>query len=348
MSEARVPNRFDSIPQELLDKIYGYVFDLEDAKVTKVNLRYAWSPPDELTYVLSTALLRVNRAISEGAQKVLYNKNLLVLFRLTDTRGDIETAFRARSQYVPISIVPDTRSLPPCPIIVNHRRYKAKKHDRPRTFAIVIRALDFPKFCKNLNRYLRHDEVERDTYSLMALPEAGWPREQLRSLIWEPLRGLQHVINRWCAHSKTSRPYDKIKAVDDTGTFEPTKKLLGWEAESQHEDSKCDDSEAYNHNDGGYERDRECPTCGGCGVDYETDSDWSSEEDSNSGEDPDEREDPGTRDDPDSKAKSHSEVHKHTSETITLERGSLGADDEPYLGDDEGVRRGSIQRRRKR
>ena len=346
MFEAIESNRFDSIPQELLDKIYGYVFDLEHAKVNKVNL-VPWAPRDGLTYVLSTALLRVNRVIGQGAQKVLYNKNLLVLFRLTDTRGHIETAFRARSQHVPISIVPDTRSLPPCPIIVTHRRYKAKKHDRPRTLAIVIRALDFPKFCKNLNRYLRHDEVERDTYSLMALPEAGWPREQLRSLIWEPLRGLQHVINRWCAHSKTSRPYDKIKAVDATGTFEPTNMLV-WEAESPHEDSNFDDSEAYNHNDGGYERDRECPTCGGCGVDYETDSVWSSEEDSNSGENPDGRGDPDGGEDPDSKAESHSEVHNHTSETETFEKSSLGADDEPYLGDDEGVRRGSMKRRRKR
>ena len=347
MSKARVPNRFDSIPQELLDKIYGYVFDLEDAKVTKVNLRYAWSPPDELTYVLSTALLRVNRAISEGAQRVLYKGNLLVLFRLMDTHGDIETAFRYRSQRFPISFVPDERSLPPCPIKIHHRRYKAKKHERPRTLAVVVRAFDFPKLCKHLNRYLQHDEVERDIYSVVALPNTGRPREQLRSLIWEPLRGLQHVINRWCAHSKTSRPYDKIKAVDATGTFEPTNMLV-WEAESQHEDSNLDDSEASSHNGGGYERDRECPTCGGCGVDYETDSDWSSEEDSNSGEDPDGRGDPDSGEDPDSKAESHSEVHNHTSETETFEKSSLGADDEPYLGDDEGVRRGSMKRRRKR
>ena len=341
MSEARVPNRFDSIPQELLDKIYGYLFDLENAKITKVNPKFPWPPRDELTHALSTALLRVNRRIGQGAQRLLYNKNLLVLFCLMDTRGDLETAFRDRSRRFPISFVPDERSLPPCPIIVNHRRYKAKKHDRPRTLAIVIRAFDFPKLCKNLNRFLRHDEVERDTYSLMALPEAGWPREQLRSLIWEPLRGLQHVINRWCAHSKTSRPYDRIKAVDATGTFEATNILPVCETESQHEDSKLDDSEAYNHNGGGYERDRECPTCGGCGVDYETDSDWSSEEDSDSGENLDSGEDPG------SKAEFHSEV-PNTPETETLGMGLLGADEEPYLGDDEGVRKSSIQRRRKR
>ena len=335
MSEARVPNHFDSMPQELLDKIYGYVFDLEDAKVTRVNL-IPWSSSDRLTYVLSTALLRVNRRIGRGAQRVLYNKNLLVLFRLMDTRGDIRAAFRDRSHHFPIGFVPDECSLPPCPIIVHHRCYKAKKYDRPGTFAIVIRAFDLPELCKNLDIYLQHHDVERETYSLMALPEAGWPRERLRSLIWEPLRFLQHVINRWCVHSKTSRAYYKTKVVDGTGTFEPTRKFLVWESESQDEDSDLDDSEAYNHNSGGYERDRECPTCGGCGVDYETDSDWSSEEDTNSGEDPD------------SKAESHNEVHKHTSETITLERGSLGADDEPYLDDDEGVRRGSIERRRKR
>ena len=29
MSEEIAPNRFDLVPQELLDKIYGYLFDLE-------------------------------------------------------------------------------------------------------------------------------------------------------------------------------------------------------------------------------------------------------------------------------------------------------------------------------
>ncbi len=324
MSEEKAPNRFDSIPPELLDKIYGYLFDLEDAKVTKVDLKYPWSPRDQLTYVLSTALLRVNRVIGQGAQRVLYNENLLVLFRLMDTRGDIETAFRKKSQRFPISFVPDERSLPPCPVIVHHRRHNPKKLDRSGSLAIVIRAFDFPELCKNLNKYLQHDEVERESYTIMALPKAGWPREDLRSLIWEPLKDLRHVISRWCVHSETSRAYYKIKVVDGTGTFEPTNKLLVWEAELQHEDSNPYDSEAYSHDDGGYERDRECLTCGGCGMDYETeDSDWSSEENSYSSEDPD------------SKAGSHTEVHNYTSETETLEMGTLGADEEPYLGDDE-------------
>ena len=334
------------MPPELLDKIYGYLFDLEDAKVTKVNPKCPWPPRDQLTYVLSTALLRVNRVIGQGAQRVLYNKNLLMGIRLMDTRGDIETAFRAKSQHFPISFVPDKRSLPPCPVIVHHRRYKAKKFDRPGSLAIVIRAFDFPELCKILKSDLQHYEVERECYSLMALPTAGWPREQLRSLIWEPLRDLQHVISQWCVHSKISRAYYKIKVVDATGTFEPTNKLLVWEAESQHEDSNFDDPEAYSHHDGGYhtelECDKECLTCRGCGMDYETeDSDWSSEENSYS------------RDDPDSKAESHTEVHNHASETETLRIGTLGADEEAYLGDDEGgddnwVSRGPMKRLRKR
>ena len=348
MSTDKAPNRLDLMPPELLNKIYGYLFDLEDAKVTIVNLKNPWYARNELTYVLSTALLRVNRVIGQGAQRVLYNDNLLVFFHLMDTRGDIETAFRNKSQHFPISFVPDQRSLPPCPIIVRHRRYKAKKLDRPRSLAIIVRAFDFPELCKDLNGKLQHDKIERESYSIMALPKAGWPCEELRSLIWEPLRDLRHAINQWCVHSKTSRAYYKIKAVDRTRTFEPTNNLLAWEAESQYEDASSDDHEVYSYDDGGYERDRECPTCGGCGVDYETDSDWTSEEDSSSGEDPD------------SKAESHSEVHNHTPGTETLKRGTLGADEEPYLGDDEGgddhrglklplgVRRGPRKRLRKR
>lgn len=347
MSAAREPNRLDTMPPELLDKIYGYLFDLEDAKVTRVNLKCPWSLRDQLTYVLSTAILRVNRVIGQGAQRVLYNNNLLVLFRLMDTRGDIETAFRDRSQRFPIIFVPDQCSLPPCPVIVHHRRYKAKKLDRHRSLAVVVRAFDFPKLCKNLNRCLQHDEVERESYSLMALPHAGWPREQLRSMIWEPVKALQHAINQWCVHSRTSRAYYKIKAVDGTGTFEHRNTSLVWEAESQQENSISDDPEAYSHDEDGYERDRECSTCGGCGVDYETeDPNWSSEENSISGEDPDSREDLN------SKAESHSKIHKNTSEMETLERGILRIDEEePYLGDDEGglgLCRGHMKRRKKR
>ena len=326
------------MPREVLDKIYGHLFDLEDARVTKVDVKCPWSPREQFTYVLFTALLRVNRVIGSGAKMVLYNENLLVLFRLMDTRGDIATALHDRSQDFPIIFVPDECSPPPCSVIVDHRRYKGKKADRRGSLAIVIRAFDFPKLCNNLNRYLQHCEVETESYTLMALPEAGWPREQLRSWIWEPLRDLQHVIFQSCVHSKMSRFYHKIKVVDGTGAFEPTSNLLVKRAESQHEDCKSDDPEAYSHDDGGYEQDRECPTCDGCEMDYETeDSDWSSEESTDSRVDPDSREDLDSKDDPDSNAESHSEVNNHTSEPETLEMGTLRADEEePYLGDDEG------------
>lgn len=337
MSAEKPPNRFDSIPPELLDKIYSYLFDLEDAKVTNVKPKCPWPPRDQLTYVLSTGLLRVNRVIGQGAQRVLYNENLLMGIRLMDTRGDIETAFRAKSQHLPINFVPDKRSLPPCPVIVYHRRYKAKKLDRPGSLAIVVRAFDFPELCKILKRDLQHYEDERESYSLMALPQANWPREQLRSLIWEPLKDLRHAIFQWCVHSKMSRAYYKIKVVDATGTFEPTNKSLVWEAESQHEDSNCGDSEAYSHDDGGYKCDHECLTCRGCGMDHETeDSDWSSEENSYS------------REDPDSEVGSYTEVHNHTSETEKLGMSTLGADEEAYLGDDDDQCRDPMKRLRKR
>ena len=386
MSEGKAPNRFVSIPPELLNKIYGYRFGLEDTKVTKkVYLKRPWSPRDQLTYVFPTALLRVNRRISQGAQGALYNNNLFVLIRLTNTIDDIETAVLDKSQHFPIGFVPDKRSLPSCPVIVHHRRHEMKRLDRPGSLAIVIRAFDFPKLCKILDRYGEHYEVERASYSLMALPKAGWPREQLRSLIWEPLRDLRQSIvrgcphggmsrayykikvveatvtfeptnnllvwepesqhedpnsedseaysnddsgHRGCPHGGMSRAYYKIKVVEATGTFEPTNDLLVWEPESQHEDPNSEDSEAYSNDDSGHRTeldcDQECLTNRGCRLDYETeDSDWSSEEKSNS------------REDPDSKAESYSEVHDYTSETETLEIGTLGGDEETYLGDDE-------------
>ena len=323
MSEAKAPKCLNSMPRELLDKIYGHLFDLEDARVTKIDVKCPWSPREQFIYVLFTALLRVNRVIGQGAQMVLYNKNLLVLFSLMDTRGDIETAFRDRSQYFPIIFVPDECSLPPCSVIVHHRRYKAKKADRPRSLAIVIRAFDFPKLCNNFNRYLQHCEVETESYTLMALPEAGWPREQLRSLIWEPLRDLRHAIFQSCVHSKMSPLYYKIKVVDGTGTFEPTSNPLVWRAESQHEDSRSDDVGAYSRHDGGYERDRECATCGGCGIDYDSkNADWKSE---------------GSYSEPDlnSDARSEGQFRKYKSLTETGETGTLAYKEQNYLGDDE-------------
>ncbi len=320
MSEKKAPNRFDSTPPELLDKIYGYLFGLEEAKaIKKVYSRRPLSPSDQLTYVFPTALLRVNHMISQGAQRVLYNNNLFVLIRLTNTKDDIESVVLNKSRHFPIGFVPDKRSLPPCPVLVHHRRHEGKKLDRPGSFAIVIRAFDFADLCKILDR--AHYPLERESFSLMALPKAGWPREQLRSLIWEPLRTLRESIVRGCPHCEGARVYYKIKVVDATGTFEPTNKLLLWEPESQHEDCNSEDSEAYSNDGGGYRTELECDqerfTSRGRRLDYETeDYDWSSE-------------------DPDSKAESDIEVHSYTSETETLEMGALGGDEETYRGDDE-------------
>ena len=327
MCEEIVRNRFDLVPQELLDKIYGYLFDLDDAKVTKLSQELPFIPRKRLTYVLSTALLRVSRAISLRAQRALYEQDLLMLVHFENKRADVKIAVLNKAQHFPVNFVPDERSLPPCPIIVHHRRYKGKRPDRPGSIAIVIRAFDFPELCTTLKKDLQHFEEELETYSLIVLPKAGWRREQLRSLIWEPLKYLRHVVNRWCSHSEFSRPYYMIKAVDTTGIFEPTYKMLEYEADSQHEDSKCDDSKAYSHDGGGYkeeyEADKECYMCC-CRLDNDSDDrDWSSEENSDS------------REDPDSKAGLHSNIYNPTSKTETLERVTLRADDEAYLGDDE-------------
>ena len=348
MSEEKAVACLESMPREVLDKIYAHLFDFDGARVTKVDDKWPWFRRERFTYVLFTALLRVNRSIGSGAKMVLYNQSLLVLFRLMDTRGDIETAFRNRSQYLPVIFVPHGCTPPPSSVIVDHRRYKGKKANRPRSLAIVIRAFDFPKLCNNLNGNTTHFEVETESYTLKALPEAGWPREQLRTWIWEPLKDLRHKIFVHCGHSKMPSFFYKIKAGDGTGTFEPKSSLLVSRAESEHEDSKSDDSEAHNHDDSGYEGDKECSTCIGCGMDeVSEDSEGSSEEGSASGEDSDGGEDIDGKVEPDRNAKSHIEVQNHTSETKTLEMGALRADEEEaYLGDDEGGdghRRGALK-----
>ena len=106
MCEKIATNRFDSVPQELLDKIYGDLFDLEDARVTKLDYELLLVPRKQLTYVLSTTLLHINRAISLGAQRVLYEQDVLILVHFENKRADVKIAVLNKAQHFPVNFVP--------------------------------------------------------------------------------------------------------------------------------------------------------------------------------------------------------------------------------------------------
>lgn len=240
MSEEQRPTRLESMPPEILHKIYGHLFgvdsttfDLDKTKfVKKVQLKRSWAPRNQLTYVFPTALLRVNRKIGRGAQRVLYNDNILVLMRLMNVSDNFEPSIFyilrkfPSCRYIPIGFVPNKRFLPPCPVVVQHRCHEEKTLKRPGSLTMVVSAFDLPDLCRLLGTDLMHYDVQKQSYALMALPKAGWPHEQLRALIWEPLSNLRQPIPWGCVRDGREVTYYKIKVVDATGIFEPTDRLL--------------------------------------------------------------------------------------------------------------------------
>ena len=100
---------------------------------------------------------------------------------------------------------------------------------------MVVSAFDLHDLCTMLSRKLVYYDVPKESYSLMALPKAGWHYEQLRSLVWEPLSNLRQSIAWVCAGYGTEAKYYEIKVVEATGTFEPTVKMLEWDAEPEHQ-----------------------------------------------------------------------------------------------------------------
>lgn len=296
MSEEKALTRLDSMPVELLHKIYGYLFEVDNTRfdfektkfVKKVHLKRSWAPRNQLKYVFPVALLLVNRRINQGAQRVLYNDNLLVLIRLMRVSDDFEPAILYITRkfpgcrYIPIGFVPDKRSLPPCPVVIQHHYHEVEKLKRPGSLAMVVSAFDLPDLCRLLGREPMHYDVQRQFYSLMALPKAGWPHEQLRTLIWGPLSNLRQSIAWGCVRDEPEAKYYKIKVVEATGIFEPTNRLLEWVAEPRHCSSKSRDYEEHIPTNDGYRTefscDHTCLTSGGCPNEYDTDNaDWKSQ-----------------------------------------------------------------------
>ena len=297
MSGEKAPTRLDTFPAEILQRIYDYLFGVENTRidletqkfVKKVHVKRSWAPRNQLTYVFPTALLRVNRKISQGAQRVLYNDNLLVFIRLMNMSDDFEPAILyimrkfPSCRYIPIGFVPDKRSLPPCPVIIQHRCHEGESLKRPGSLAMVVSAFDLPDLCRLLGRELMHYDVQKQSYALMALPKVGWPHEQLRSLIWEPLCSLRQSIAWGYIRNRTKAKYYKIKVVEATGTFEPTVKMLEWVAEPEHRSSHVIYDEEHNLTNDGYRTefdcDQTCLTSSGCRKEYDTDNaEWKSED----------------------------------------------------------------------
>ena len=340
MSEENGLSRLESMPSELLHKIYGHLFGIDDTRVDfektkfvkKVHLKRSWAPRNQLTYVLPTQLLRVSRKVSQGAHRALYDDNLLVLIHLMNVSDDFEPAILyilrrfLSCRYIPIGFVPDKRFLPPCPVVVQHRCHEVKTLKRPGSLAMVVSAFDLPDLCRLLGSDLMHYDVQKQSYALMALPKAGWPHEQLRTLIWEPLSNLRRPIAWGCVRDGTEAKYYKIKVVEATGIFEPTDRLLEWVAKSGQGSSSCRDSGEHITNGGcrtEFDCDQTCLTSGGCLKEYDTDNaDWKTEESY-------------TEPDIDSDAEMDGQFRNYKSWMETGVSDTLSYKEQNYLGDDE-------------
>ena len=167
-------------------------------------------------YIYDTAILRSNRLIGQEAKSVLYGGNMFVLFNLTDDKCAyymISDSLRN----VAWNPVRKDAPVPSCVVQIDH---VIKDHTGP---SLIVAAADVNLICKRgIEKYFfRHGP--RAAYSLVALPQLGWPHEFLLTMIWLPLKALREPI---CTNLKgDGNDYvftAGIKIIDCTGVFEQT------------------------------------------------------------------------------------------------------------------------------
>lgn len=93
---------------------------------------------------------------------------------------------------------------------------------------LIISAANLPSLCASSSSPgTRHHQIVRKLFSIVSLPQNGWPFERLQKTIWSPLKALRDATR-----PREGFPtYRYIKAVDCTGVFEETCELSDWDSE---------------------------------------------------------------------------------------------------------------------
>lgn len=277
------PPRFESLPPEMRNMIYGYL--LAPVQLQHFPRNRLVSGPRSRghfyssTYVLptaNTAILRTNCNINNEASAVFYRDLLLVLidWEPSGYRG-IDGVSRIFRQGTP---------LPPYVVHVQ-QQFHDENASTART-SIIVAAANFPAVCRQFlfNDWL-YMKRARTSYSVMSLPRMGYDVEKLREQIWSPLLTLQNA----CCGDFWGRHQCNLKAVDCTGVFEQTAAALDWDSESDDEDSTDleDESEETDNDDDGSKID----------TTSEEESDYGDSDEGESGEEETDRDEDGNEED---------------------------------------------------
>ena len=242
--------RFESLPLEIRRMIYTYVLPRLEKLCKEEKFESDWGPLYHWTYVLqtaNTAILRTNRNINQEASAVFYRNTLLVSIDWnTNSRTHL---ILVKIPHVTFNFRRPGAPLPPYAVQVQHKYHDGKSGAA--TTSTIVAATDFPKVCRLLlkaNPIPRISE-RRASYSVISLPKIGYSVDELRELIWLPLKALRKGRLR----ENGERTHRNLRPIDRTGVFEKTAAMLDWDRELDEEDKtlgKAESDKCDSINDG--------------------------------------------------------------------------------------------------
>lgn len=231
--------------------IYTYVLPRLQRTCKEEQFEYAWGPLYHWTYVLhraDTAILRTNRNINQEASTVFYRNTLLVSV-------DWNTNSRAHLILVKMPQVAFNFFRPGAPLPPYAVQVEQKYHDgesSAATTSTIVAAADFPKVCHLLFNAKaiqpKRLSERRTSYSVVSLPRIGYSVDELRELIWLPLKALREG----CLRENGERTHRNLRPVDRTGSFEKTSATVDWDQKSEDVDKtngkdESNDGESGDH-----------------------------------------------------------------------------------------------------
>ena len=242
--------RFESFPPEIRNMVYENLLSAKLCKEIKLH-RFVprWIPQHQYTYIFHTAILRSNRLIGQEAKFMLYRSNTLVLINWNiDDRDGWGLILNKIPGNVAFNHIPNGTQLPPYIVQINHQDIWS---GRTRV-SMIVAAADVRSICERLvGRCDRFGCPLRASYSLVALPQPGWPYERLLETIWLPLKAIR---NHRCPDTAWYG-YIKFKVIDKTGVFEKTDESSDWDQKSEQESNTATDRDSDTEGNESDERD---------------------------------------------------------------------------------------------
>ncbi|CAD6563812.1 MAG: hypothetical protein ASARMPREDX12_000072 [Alectoria sarmentosa] len=221
--------RFESFPPEIRNMVYRNLFPpAESCKVSRRRQFDSYRDPQHRpTYVFHTAILRSNRLIGQEAKSMLYGSNLLVLINW-QLRDLGLLMLKNVLQNVAFNHIPNNAPLPSCVAQVNHQ----VQHGERASVSMIVAGSDVHYICTGLLDLCHCRSCHPSaSYSLVALPQLGWPYERVLEMIWLPLKALRKHHHPKTRGSKSRN----LKVIDRTGFFEQADEILDMGEESEQE-----------------------------------------------------------------------------------------------------------------